>query len=153
MFRSILVALDGSRHAERALGEAIDLARVSHAGLTVMTVVPDPALWLLSVGYGATADLDRLCGEMEHEYVTMLRAAVERVPDDVAVTSVVKNGAAARAILQQIRDGGHDLVVMGSRGRGDLQSLVLGSVSHRVLHDSPVAVLILRAEGHGDGTA
>ena len=49
-------------------------------------------------------------------------------------------------MLRQIKAGNHDLVAMGSRGRGALRSVLLGSVSHYVLHHSPVPVLIVHAD-------
>lgn len=55
-------------------------------------------------------------------------------------------GHAAAEILDQAREGKHDLVVVGSRGRGEVESLFLGSVSQQVSHASPVPVLIV----HGD---
>jgi nucleotide-binding universal stress UspA family protein len=64
----------------------------------------------------------------------------------VSVTTVLSTAPVPRALLRQIEEGQHDLVVMGSRGRGAVRSALLGSVSHDVLHHSPVSVLIVHAK-------
>lgn len=155
MFRDILVAVDGSPHSARALSEAIDLAVSARARLTVMTCVPDPSGWLLSGGaYGGAIDYGALAAESEREYTRLLEEAVDAVPDEVPVTKILQHGRPGDCILQQLRTGDHDIVVMGSRGRGEMRSLVLGSVSHQVLNASPQAVLIVHADaGEGDAPA
>ncbi len=84
--------------------------------------------------------------DAESETETILREAVERVPDRVSVSTVLSSEPVRLALIHQITNGHHDLVVMGSRGRGALRSVLLGSVSHYVLHHSPVPVLIAHAE-------
>jgi nucleotide-binding universal stress UspA family protein len=64
----------------------------------------------------------------------------------VPVTTVLTEEPIRTALIRQIEAGHHDLVVMGSRGRGAVRSALLGSVSHFVLHHSPVPVLIVHAE-------
>ncbi|MEA2142196.1 MAG: hypothetical protein QOI64_626 [Solirubrobacteraceae bacterium] len=147
MFRSLLVAIDGSDHAARALDEAVDLARCANASLTVMTSVPDLSPWVLGgvSGYSGAIDVGALERDAEHEHVAMLDAAIDMLPADVRVTRVVGHGRPADAIIEQVRRAGHDLVVMGSRGHGEVRSLLLGSVSHGVLQTSPVAVLVVHA--------
>ncbi|HEY2719622.1 MAG TPA: universal stress protein [Solirubrobacteraceae bacterium] len=142
MFQNILVAIDGSADAEQALAQAIDLADTQHARLTFFSaVVNPPAAAYLGAGATAAAELAR---GAEAEAIN--KRAVERVPEHISVSSIVSGEPVRTALVQQIYDGHHDLVVMGSRGRGALRSALLGSVSHYVLHHSPVPVLIVHAE-------
>jgi nucleotide-binding universal stress UspA family protein len=144
MFRNILVAVDGSPDADQALAEAIDLAESQHARLTVFSaVVAPPAAAYLGGGGGVAATIAR---DAETEAETLLRTAAERVPDGVSVSTVLSSDPVRLALIHQIKDGGHDVVVMGSRGRGAVRSVLLGSVSHYVLHHSPVPVLIVHAD-------
>ena len=144
MFHNILVAIDGSPHSDRALDEAIDIARGSHARLTIITGAAEPrTASMIALSAGAAAALGP--GLVQHA-ARVLRAAVERVPDDVSVTTVLTEEPIRPAILERIDEGHHDLVVMGSRGRGTVRSAVLGSVSHHVLHHSPVPVLVVHAD-------
>ena len=144
MFHNILVAVDGSAHADRALTEAIDLAHASNARLTIITAAAEPRTGaMVAFASGAAAALGpALLGEAER----ILRAAADRVPDDISVTTIVTEQPIRQAILKRIEQGHHDVVVMGSRGRGTVRSAVLGSVSHHILHHSPVPVLIVHED-------
>jgi len=147
MFRSILVGFDGSPHAQRALAEAVALAQADHAALTVMTVVPDrmALAGVGSLGYGA-ASIAVAGTELEHDFAARLDAAVDALPADLPVTKLLVHGKPGPALVHQARVGGHDLVVVGSRGLGAAASLVLGSVSGYVLHHLRGAALVVHAE-------
>jgi nucleotide-binding universal stress UspA family protein len=141
MFRSILVAVDGSRAAARALEEAIDLARGEGARLTLISVAVPPRR-LFSPPYALPVPSE---DQLEAEALQILERAEKLVPDDVPVSTVLRRGSAAKAILERIEDGEHDLVVMGSRGLGPAGSVLLGSVSRAVLAHSRVPALVVRA--------
>jgi nucleotide-binding universal stress UspA family protein len=145
VFRNVLVPVDGSRQAARALSEAIDLATAANARLTVMTCMPAASRSRITGGPALGVDLADL-HEAEREYQAMLDAAVDGVPADLPVAKILRRGRPADAIVAQARAGAHDLIVMGSRGHGDMRSLLLGSVSHQVLHTSPAAVLIVHSD-------
>lgn len=142
MFRSILVALDGSLASTAALGQAIDLARDEGARLTLISVAA-PLRWRPVGPYYVPLPSD---DELEQQAQEILDHAEARVPEDVSVSTVLRRGEAAKAILERVEQGEHDLVVMGSRGLGRAASLLLGSVSRDVVAHSPVPVLVARAQ-------
>ena len=145
MFRNILVAVDGSPDADLALTHAIDLAEAQHALLTLFTAVSSlPAVAYIGGGAATAAALD---ADADADAEAILGAAIERVPDQVSARTVLSKEPVRHALIEQIAAGDHDLIVMGSRGRGGVRSALLGSVSHHVLHHSPVPVLIVHVGG------
>lgn len=142
MFRNILISIDGSEHAARALAEAIDLAEPAGARLTVITAVPQCANW---VGGPMAAIPPFPAEELEREYAEVLNRAVELIPRSIPVTKILTREPIRAALKRELATGKHDLLVMGSRGRGAFSSSLMGSVSHYALNHSPVPVLIIHA--------
>jgi nucleotide-binding universal stress UspA family protein len=84
--------------------------------------------------------------ELQERGQALLQHAVSLVPDDMPVTTVLTQEPIRRALLGCAEKRCADLIVMGSRGRGAVQAALLGSVSHYVLHHSPIPVLIVHAD-------
>jgi nucleotide-binding universal stress UspA family protein len=144
MFHNILVPIDGSPDSDQALTQAIDLAESEHSRLTLFSaIVTPPSAAYVGVSGEVVANLSR---DAEAETETIIRTATQRVPDRVSLSTVLSSEPVRHALIHQIKTGAHDLVVMRSRGRGAVRSVLLGSVSHYVLHHSPIPVLIVHAE-------
>jgi nucleotide-binding universal stress UspA family protein len=144
MFRNILVSIDGSAHSDRALDEAIDIARADQSRITILTAICQPPVWAASaMAAGACAVT---AAELEKEAVDVMRRAVDRVPRDIPVTTIISRKPVRAALMSRISDSDYDLLVMGSRGRGGLKASILGSVSHYALNHSPIPVLIVHED-------
>jgi len=143
VFHRILVAYDGSHDGDAALALAVELARDQNAELTLLTVVPDVATAVTSVAAGPY--------EVESVYTEIQSGARAKIPDDVAFTSRIEHGSPAAAITKAA--AGHDLVVMGTHGRGRIAEALIGSVSRDVVHALHGAVLLTRAPEGSDDAA
>ncbi len=78
----------------------------------------------------------------------VLRRARDRVPDEIPVTTILSDKPIRSALIEQIKRGRHDLIVMGSRGRGAVRATLLGSVGHYIPNHSPIPVLIVHTDTH-----
>jgi nucleotide-binding universal stress UspA family protein len=142
VFRNILVALDQSPTAQRALREARDLADALNARLTIISVAPQ----IPAFAFRAGIDVAALEREAEAETDKLLREAVASLPEDLPVTTVLKRGHAGEEIVRQIEAGDHDLVAMGSRGLGRVSTNLFGSVGGYVHFHAHVTMLVVHPE-------
>ena len=142
MFSRILVPLDGSPEANVALPLARAIAQPSGASIVLLHVLdrPWPELPGNEDEFEAQARLDEARRQLE-------RVAEELRGSGLRVESVPTRGHVADAILEHIRVEEADLVVMCTHGRAGLERVALGSVTERVLKDSQVPLLLLRAGG------
>jgi nucleotide-binding universal stress UspA family protein len=146
MFKSILVAWDGSEHAKRALGEAVDLARTQAATLTLLTVAAPLHAW---PGYVPPISEDDLVSGAEE----ILAEGEALVPEGIPVSGRAAAGHPGTELVKSAAAGDHDLIVMGSRGRGAVRSAVLGSVSHFVLNHTTLPVLVIHDGSRESGAS
>jgi nucleotide-binding universal stress UspA family protein len=141
----ILVPVDFSPHAERAFRYAATLAHRLGAELALLHVVEDP---FASGAWGAEAYvpnvpelLESLISGAERQLTTLKESAA--APGPTATTAVL-TGSPSNAIVEHAKDGGFDLIVMGTHGRTGLAHAVMGSVAERVVRKAPCPVLTLR---------
>jgi len=146
MFERIVLATDGSSDAERALEYARDLALRDGAQVIVVHAFEAVPGYL---GASEKTEVAARHVSVGREIADQARQALEDAGVDVETE--VLQGPPAEAILRIAEGRVADLIVMGTRGRGDLTSLLLGSVSHRVAahSDAPVMVVSAREEERG----
>jgi nucleotide-binding universal stress UspA family protein len=139
-FRRPLLAYDGSPASDRALDVAIELASASHGRLTILSaILRIPYLAYTGAAPEAVAEVrKRFLADAER----VLCHAVDRVPRGIPVTKIVSSRPIEPALLREAREGDHDLVILGSRGRGAVRSMIFGSVDRTILRRSPLPVLI-----------
>jgi nucleotide-binding universal stress UspA family protein len=137
VIRKILIAYDGSKHADAALELAADMAQRYRAVLVLLHAFPHVSGLLGTPQYDELLASRTLLGEQ------LLEGARARIPDSVAVEVQLLEGPPAPAILRVAVEEQCDLIVIGSRGRGQIAELLLGSVSSTVAHHAPGAVLIV----------
>lgn len=139
MYEKILVAVDHSEISARALQAAQELAALSHGAVWVLHLREREMAGKMGILVSSES------GDDASEAVT---AAVDALTQaGIKAQGTVRDtvfGYAAREIVSDAREHGADVIVMGSRGRGDLAGLLLGSTAHKVIHLADRPVLIVR---------
>ena len=149
MFKSILVATDGSDLANKALDLALETARLNGARLTIVTATDPVATGIGSGGFG-TIDAGPIVARLEEAYAAeaadLLAKARHRAQEAgiAAQTLHLPRHRPADGILEAADEKGCDLIVMGSHGRRGLNRLLLGSQAAEVLVRATVPVLVVK---------
>ena len=144
MFKNILIATDGSELAEKAVQQGLNVAKDMKAKTTVIRATPVPGNL---VAEGAIVAVppevrEQVAGAVSEQFGRIKKeASAVGVPCE---TVHVENDIPWQAILDAAKDKGCDLIVMASHGRTGFSAAFLGSVTHKVLAQSSIPVLVCR---------
>ena len=151
MSKKFLVAIDGSDHGWKALNLATDLATVSDAELIILHVVPyEP----MPAGLQQYAKVEGIPIEELNARFHYGRAIGDKITSEAEarvrksgltrVTAQVVEGSPANQIVAAAKSKGADMVFLGSRGFGEVGGLLMGSVSHKVMHLAPCTCVVVK---------
>lgn len=152
LFQKILVPIDGSRSANNALTHALQLAKIHGSFIEVMhvmTVTEDLPTNLVKSEKTDTPS------EWVEEYLTQIRVKDENMLSEALeeakkmglegkTASKLLIGRPGDVILSEAAQGTFDLIVIGNRGLSGLKEFVLGSVSHQIVDESKIPVLVVK---------
>ena len=147
MYKRILVPVDGSGTARRGLEEAIALAGLTGGQLRLLHVVDELSVAMSMSGQGVVSpDLYQLLRE-GGEQVLADALAVAQSRKVVADTVLIEgfSGRLCDHVLEQARQWGADIVVLGSHGRRGVGRLVMGSDAEQIIRTALVPVLVVRS--------
>jgi nucleotide-binding universal stress UspA family protein len=142
MYEKLLVAVDHSESTGRVIGAARELALLANSEVWVVHLQERSVPGKVPVGPGLSSD----------ETTSEARASVDTIVGELTRAGINAHGEvrhtvfgyAAREIVDDAKEHDVDAIVMGSRGRGDLAGLVLGSTAHKVIHLADRPVLVVR---------
>ena len=140
MFRTVVVPLDGSELAERALPYAVKLAATTNGEVVLARVALAPPPSRLD-----GADWEEQQQDAVGEAEAYLARVAENINAPVTVKTCVPYGRAAHELLDVVRYYAADAVVMAARGRTGLAHLLYGSVAEALLAESPIPVFVVHA--------
>jgi nucleotide-binding universal stress UspA family protein len=155
MYERILVPLDGSKVGESALDSvealAVKLAPTTHVEVILLNVLSDVTFDFLTDNPAAQLPHTQPDMKMMRQAsVTYLETLAGRLRNKgMNVTTMVAEGHAADEIIKAAHHTGANLIAMSSHGRSGLRRWALGSITDKVLHESDVPVLTIRAKGTG----
>ena len=154
LYQRILVPVDGSPHSQRALDEAIAIARLTGGRLIVVHAVDEP---FVALGAGAWAGASDLLPLVREAAQAVLAGAVARVREaDLPVEPLLLDtfqGRVCDLVAQTAADQHADLVVIGTHGRRGVGRALLGSDAEQILRLSPAPVLLVKARSPRDASA
>ena len=155
--RGVVLGVDGSTGAERAVDLVIQWVPLRSTPIHVVAVAPSLYPWWVGMAEaGGVTTVPQLLASEEAtraDEVELVQATVERlVRAGYRATGSVRDGDAADQLIKAVEATGSDLIVVGTRGRTGLTRLVLGSVARNIVTHAPCSVLVVhppRFAAHG----
>lgn len=143
MIRKVLIPIDGSEHAIRAVEYAVGLAKeISSLAVHLVIVHITPSALEEVHAYKMEQRAAQLAPQHSEKLLkpALAKLAAAKVP----VTTEVRTGPTAQQICRAATDHGCDTIIMCTRGMGAIANLLMGSVATKVVHLSTVPVLLVK---------
>jgi nucleotide-binding universal stress UspA family protein len=145
VFTRIVVGTDGSETAAEAVRQAVDLAKLAGAQLSIVSAYePVSKRRLEAEQQDVPADVQHEIGPREDVNLVLEGAAVVAKEAGIEVRTHPVEGNPAEAILGVAEETNADLIVVGNKGMTGARRFVLGSVPNNVSHHAPCSVIIVR---------
>jgi len=136
LYKNIILAYDGSKHSNKALQEAIRIAKISGGKLLILSIV-DVTDEFESQAPGLT---EKMTEKLKKQ---VQKAAEKAAAENIQVREEVRVGDASEMIVEVAGKKKCDLIIMGSHGKTGLKRLLMGSVTSRVIGHAPCKVLVI----------
>jgi nucleotide-binding universal stress UspA family protein len=145
VFTRIVVGTDGSETAAEAVRQAVDLAKLAGATLSIVSAFsPIPERKVKNQQREAPADIQYELGPREDVNLVLDAAAADARKEGIEVQTHPVEGDPAEAILNVAEETKADLIVVGNKGMTGARRFVLGSVPNNISHHAPCSVIIVR---------
>ena len=141
-YGKILVPYDGSKYAEKAFDDALDIASRFDAKITTLTVLQAK----MDYSDVSQKDLEEILEKQVSKIVTLvkkLEKKAKRINVELFM-KIIYRPSSSKGIVEYADTNNFDLIVMGSHGRAGLQKVVLGSVAAKVVGDAKCPILITK---------
>jgi nucleotide-binding universal stress UspA family protein len=140
--KTVAVGVDGSETSTKAAEVATEIARTWQAKLLIVTVVRPPEGWW-GIG-GAPPSPEALSSALVEGYEQVLSQTEDSLSlDGVDYETIQELGDPSSKLIEVVEDRAVDLIVIGRRGAGFAERIMLGSVADQLCHHSPVPVLVV----------
>lgn len=138
LYKKILLPLDGSKFSEKAVKDAIFIAKASNAEIILISVVENSFLVGLPAD-NTTNEINKLLEDEAQKNINKIKEQLK----DIKTTIIIEEGSPAEAIIKTIEKENIDLVIMGSSGKKGFEKFIIGSVTDKVVNSARCKIMII----------